>query len=531
MKVASAAEIQNIDRIAIEEYGMPGMMLMEFAGVQVLKVLLKKFDLTSKRVLILCGKGNNGGDGLVIGRHLFRLKVPTTIFLLGKRELLKGDALLNSELLYKLSIPVIELVDESHLPIIFEFIDKSDIIIDAIFGTGLNTPLKGIPAQIISIVNESNKNVISIDIPTGINASTGQIMGADAIRARMTVTMGLPKLGLLLYPGAGYTGEISVADIGFPVNLLETDTIKCRLASCEELSGWIPQRPQDAHKGTSGKVVVIAGSKGYTGAAALTCESALRTGAGLVTLAIPDSLNAIMEEKLTETITHPYPDLKTEKSIKDVLALLEELIKGADAVAIGPGIGRAILTQKLLKKLMAHLSIPAVIDADGLFPEIIRKHKIPLPVITPHPGEMARLMSTKIESILSSPLEFSRECARKYSACVILKGSHSLISSPEGETVINPTGNPGMATAGMGDVLTGIIAGLLAQGIPPEKTAVLGAFIHGLAGDVASDRIGPRGIVAGDLVPLIPEVLRSMLREDFDAIAKHIPIKEVRIFE
>lgn len=530
MKVVSAAEIQNIDRIAISEYGIPGAMLMEFAGVMILKVLQSKFDLATKKILIFCGKGNNGGDGLVLGRHLFRLNIPSTLFLIGKRDALSGDARLNSELLYKLSIPLVEIIDESSLSMVYEYIHTHDIIIDAIFGTGLNSPLQGLPAEIIQIINESRKTVVSVDIPSGINASTGQIMGEMAIRADLTVTMGLPKQGLLLYPGASHTGEIHVADIGFPANLLENEDFSCKLPTCEELSAWIPRRDQNAHKGTSGRLLVIAGSKGYTGAAALTCESALRAGAGLVTLAIPESLNPIMEEKLTETITYPYPDIRQEKEIAGVLARLLSLLKDVRAVAIGPGIGRSFLTQKLLKKLVTALRIPSVIDADALFPSIVERHTLPLPIFTPHPGEMARLMETETGGILGSPLQYCRDCAKKYRACVILKGSHSIISTPGGEATINTTGNPGMATAGMGDVLTGIIVGLLAQGVPPERAAVLGTFIHGLAGDFASDRIGSIGIVAGDLISRIPEVIQLLSKKEFKKIEEHISIHSVSMY-
>lgn len=531
MKVASRDEIQNIDRITINEIGIPGFTLMECAGLLVVKALFRYFGSCGKNILIFCGAGNNGGDGFVAARHLISKSHKCNIILLGKREKLKGDALANYNILEKLNIPVLEMADEKCMGGDFsELLSTCDIIIDAIFGTGLNSPLKGLISEIIPLINSSGKPVISVDIPTGINASSGKIMG-DAIKASLTVTMGLPKLGLLIYPGASYSGKIVIADIGFPEHLLKSDEIKTELSELDEISSFIPERPENSHKGDAGKVLIIAGSLGYTGAAALTSESCLKTGAGLVTLINPESINAIMEEKLTETIKCPYPDLKNEEDIRLAKDIIFERLKHADALAIGPGIGRSPLTGKLVTEILNNTELPMVIDADALFPEIITRHKTKLPVVTPHPGEAARLLSKTIQDITSNPMESSRNLSEKYRCVAILKGSHSMISHPDGNTIINPTGNSGMSSAGMGDILTGIIACFLSQGVSPEKSAVLGAFIHGLAGDIVARKIGKRGIIASDLIKAIPIALKMMIEKRFDRIGSYISMEKISLYD
>jgi ADP-dependent NAD(P)H-hydrate dehydratase / NAD(P)H-hydrate epimerase len=530
MKIAVTEEIQSIDKETIEHFGVPGSTLMECAGIVALKTIFRRFDGRGKHFFILCGTGNNGGDGLVIARHLHFIGAPCTTAVIGRIEKLSGDALLNYRALKNLSAPTIEIADESGLPLIEEALAHTDIVVDALFGTGLNSALRGLHAAVIGLISNSGRIIASIDIPSGINATTGHIMGV-AVSAHLTVTMGLPKMGLLLYPGASHVGELVVAHIGFPRELIEDEGIRTSLALPENLVSRLPRRPPDAHKGSCGKAIIVGGSKGYTGAAALASMSCHRIGAGLVTLAIPESLNAIMEEKLTETITHPYPDLEKFDDIGDALEHILKLCSGAEVLALGPGIGREESMQKLAEELVRKAGIPAVIDADALFPHILEEHKLILPILTPHPGEMARLMKKDTREIMNRPADYCRECAERYRAIVILKGSHSLISNPSGLLTINITGNSGMATAGMGDVLTGIVAGLLAQGTAPYDAAVVGTFIHGLAGDFAAKTVGKRGLIASDLIPFIPLVFELLIEKHFEEVRRLIPLREATLFE
>ncbi|MDQ7822089.1 MAG: NAD(P)H-hydrate dehydratase [Candidatus Eremiobacteraeota bacterium] len=529
MKVASSAEMQAIDRITIEERGVPSSTLMECAGLAALKVFRSRFPLEGKSVLILCGPGNNGGDGLVMARHLLKLPVKPVAVLTGLPEKLTGDALSQFTILRNLGVPPVSITEESHLACLGELISSADYIVDALLGTGLKNPVRSLFASIITRINESGKPVIAVDIPSGIDGTSGHVMGV-AVRAALTITMGLPKLGLLLYPGALYAGEVVVADIGFPESLVEKPELMAEISEPEKLASWLPGRPGNAHKGSCGKVMIFAGSPGYTGAAALACEACHRAGAGLVTLAVPESLHLLMEGKLTETITRPYPDLHGADEVEQALKILLSLAGEADAVAVGPGIGRLPAVQDLTEKLITGIGKPAVLDADALFPPIIEGHGMALPVLTPHPGEMARLMGVPTEEITGNPLHYGRACAQKYRASTVLKGSHSLISDPEGHTSVNASGNSAMATAGMGDVLTGIIAGLLAQGMSPHRAAVLGAFIHGLAGDFAACHIGPRGLKASDLLGHIPEILGHLSCGSFDKLEPFKPVKKVTLW-
>lgn len=529
MRVVTSAEIQEIDRTSIRQFGIPGALLMETAGILTTRVILERFHAVGKKVTVICGTGNNGGDGFVIARHLQRQGVICSTVIVGKKEKLEGDALLNYRLLAGNSPDLRECRDNSQISMLTTLLHDSSLIVDALFGTGLSSPVKGLAEDVIAMINSSEKPAVAVDIPSGIDGSTGRICGV-AVKASVTVTMGLPKAGLLLYPGAVFAGEIFVADIGFPQELTESVQNGISLLTARRVAPFIPERHENAHKGTSGRAFLIAGSKGYTGAAALACESCLRSGAGLVTLAVPESLNAIMEAKLTETITCPYPDLKRPSDLRSVTDMLVKAAQGSRVIAAGPGIGRRVLTGRLIAGLTHSLHIPAVLDADALYPGLAAPGNPERAVMTPHPGEMARLLGRSTEEIADSPVEICRECAERYNAITVLKGAHSLIATPEGEVYINPTGNAGMATAGMGDVLTGIITGFIAQGLPSHNAALLGVYVHGLAGDMAASSIGARGIVASDLISRIPGAIQCMRESRFDEIDRRLRIREVTLF-
>ncbi|MCL5772837.1 MAG: NAD(P)H-hydrate dehydratase [Firmicutes bacterium] len=511
MKIVSAVEMAGIDNAAINSVGIPAAVLMENAGLSVVSALERKFsDLSSKKVLIICGSGNNGGDGMVAARHLANRGVSLQVAaLFSPGSSLTEEALINYRILENMKIAVEEIKDSSDISLMARFLESSDIVVDAIFGTGLKREVDGIQAESIKMMNSSGKWVAAVDIPSGIAATTGRIMGT-AVKADITVTMGLPKWGLLLFPGANFAGEVVVSDIGIPGWLLLDEKIKGNLIEPSLFRGALPERPIDANKGTCGKVLVVGGSAGYTGAAALAAEAALRSGAGLVYLALPGSLNSSMEAKLTEVITCPLPENKEKTLCSTSLPALKALAGGVDVVAIGPGLGRSPETVEMILKYLDGLDKPAVIDADALYAlsqKKLKKFKNPS-VLTPHFGEMARLAGVEIEKIKKDPVGISRDFVSRTSSVLVLKGAHSLVTLPDGRVFLNTTGNPGMATAGSGDVLTGMIAGFIAQGANIEMAAAAGVYLHGAAGDEAALEYGIHGVIAGDITKNIGKTMK-----------------------
>jgi len=513
MKVATAAEMRLIDKRAINEYGIPGIVLMENAGVSVVKEIEKIIgDYRDKRICVFAGKGNNGGDGFVVARHAVNRGAKVKVFLVGQKSAVTGDAQANLLILERMNIEVVELRrdrDWDKARIAAQF---ADCLVDALLGTGIHGEISAEFAQAVDLIHEADKPVISIDIPSGIHSDTGQICG-KAVKAVCTVTFGLPKLGLLLYPGFNYTGQVVVADIGIPHQLLTDPQIKQNQIIREHVRTILPKRHSAAHKGSCGKVLVVAGSQGLTGAAFLSSSAALRAGAGLVTLGIAAGLHDIMEVKLTEVMTHPLPEIAKgilgSSSLEDIFLLASD----NDVLAIGPGLGRAPDTLAMVRDVVQLAERPLVIDADALFAlaghtEILSGASV-LPVVTPHPGEMARLMGRSNGEINGNRIATARQAAEQWGSIVVLKGAHTVIAFPDGEIYINLTGNPGMATGGTGDVLTGIIAGLIAQGLSSHDAAVAGVYLHGLAGDMAAGDYNT-GLMAGDLLPMIPAAVQKI---------------------
>ena len=522
MKVVTAEEMREIDRKTIAS-GIPSIRLMENAGRAVARAIKSRYGpLKGKKITIFCGKGNNGGDGLVIARLLGREKAKIRIFLLAGKKKLKKDPKANLERALRQKVEVIEIDTSRKLKKFEQESKKSDLIVDAILGTGIKGAPKGLEARAIKFINTLKKPIVSVDIPSGVEGSTGRVSG-EAIRADLTITFGLPKIGLVIYPGAEYVGGLEVADIGIPKRFLRDKKIKVNLITKEEISSYLKPRKPDTHKGTYGHLLVIAGSVGMTGAATLTsqaaslCFGALRSGVGLVTLAIPESLNEIMEVKLTEGMTLPLPETK-----KKTLSLLAEkkiieFSKKANALALGPGLSTNKETQQLVRNLIGKISYPMVIDADALNAlaghlSILRSRIQDLGsrIITPHPGEMARLIGKKAKEVQENRIKIAGDFARKYKVIVILKGAGTVISDPEGNIYINPTGNPGMASAGVGDVLTGMIGSFLAQRREPLEAAKTGVYLHGLAGDLAAQEKGEESLIASDLLKKLPQVFKQM---------------------
>lgn len=517
MKLVTSDTMKKLDRITIEQYGIPGLTLMERAGKGAFALLEKYFarDL-EKGIAVVAGGGNNGGDGFVVARYAHEKGLRTEVFLLVDQESLKGDALENFNRI-KNSVRVENISDSKTEEDLVEKLKSFGCVIDAIFGTGFRGNVEGIHKKVISAINRSNKKVLAIDIPSGLNPDTGEVMGI-AVKANVTATFGLPKVGQFLGNAREFTGTVEVIDIGIPEKLIEEEAGDGEVFTLSDARRIIKRRQWNAHKGNFGHLLIIAGSPGKTGAAVLTSEGALRAGAGLVTLAVPSSLNPVFEVKTTEAMTIPVRDNGKGIFIQESIRAVEKALDGKDAVAIGPGIGTQKETVAFLKKLLEIITVPVVIDADGLnclanFTEKLKKLKIPV-ILTPHPGEMARLSGEKIEKINNNRIKSAIEFSNKYRSVLLLKGALSVTADNGRCWTINPTGNPGMATGGMGDVLTGVIGSLLAQGISPYDSARLGAFVHGWAGDTLVSEYGPFGYKAIEVANKIPLLWRKIF-DDF----------------
>jgi NAD(P)H-hydrate epimerase len=519
MKLCTAEQMRSIDQRAASEYGMPTLLLMENAGRAVadraLALLAERSGMTLDQLLapgmarsyvqVLCGKGNNGGDGFVAARHLHNRGLRVGCFLAGNPDDVRGDARTNLELAAKLGIPIdpFEELDPDDL--------DADLIIDALLGTGFQGSPRGPAESAIRAMNEALRPVLAVDVLSGLDADTGDLKGW-IISAVETVTFGLPKIGHARYPGRLFSGEVKVAAISLPAPLLEDPSIRTEWTDPRSALFRLPVRRLMAHKGESGRVFVLAGSPGMTGAAALCCDAALRAGAGLVTLGVPAGLSPILAVKLTEAMTLPLPETESGAHSPEALPRIREKLEGMGALAAGPGFGRDPKSGELLRALLADCPVPAVVDADGLFllsPADERTFPANC-VITPHPGEMARLLGTDVASVQSNSLEVVKSAAARFGCVTILKGPATLIAHPDGRLAVNSSGGPALATGGTGDVLTGIIAACLARGLEPYEAAVAGVYLHGVAGDVAEERFGAPGTVAGDVVAAIPEALRRL---------------------
>ena len=511
MKVVTAEQMRHLDRRATEDYAVPSLLLMENAGIRVFVAVARLLeDAPDASVLVICGKGNNGGDGFVVARHLQDAGMRVTIALAADPEEIRGDAHTNLEIAFRMNIPALQVMEIVDL---CEPLAECELVVDALFGTGMKGEAAGLAAEIVDAINDSGKTVVSVDLPSGLNADTGEV-GEHCVWADETVTFAAPKIGLVTYPGAKYVGRLTVGDIGIPEPLLSHPSLKVELMQDDLIREMLPDREPDAHKGTFGHLLVLAGSVGMTGAAALASEAAARVGAGLVTLGCPWSLNDILEAKLTEVMTIPLPESAARSLAPDAVDVLKPLLARCNSVAIGPGISQHADTARFLRTLLSKLESPVVIDADALNAlagEAALLSGLAAPaVITPHPGEMARLMGTSSAAIQSDRLKAATEAAAKLGVVVVLKGARTVIAAPDGQTFINPTGNVGMAAGGMGDVLTGAIGGFLAQGLSPLKAAICGVYIHGMAGDMAAEELGLAGLMASDLLLNLPKAIKAL---------------------
>ena len=510
--------MQEMDRQTIETHGIPGLELMEKAGRGATRVLLDQFgDHLKAGVGIICGKGNNGGDGFVIARCLAEKGIDVTVYLLAKTAALKGDAATNRERLVPLDIGVTEIPDEDTFSKTKPSLSDHGLLVDAILGTGLTSDVRGLFKTVINFINALNRTgiaVFAVDIPSGLNADTGQPCGT-CIRARGTATFGLAKIGHFTYPGAEYTGSLEIIDIGIPGSVVQAVCPKQYLLTSAQIRNYLQPRSADTHKGRTGHLLVIAGSPGKTGAAAMTAMSAMRAGAGLVTLGIAESLNPILETQVLEVMTAPLPQNQNGALGTSAVENIKKMEAGKTCLAIGPGIGQAGETQSLVKKIISQSRLPVVIDADGLNniagqTQVLKSLKTPV-VLTPHPGEMARLMDITPAEVQQNRLQCARDFATNFKVHLVLKGAATVIAHPDGSAYINPTGNPGMASGGMGDVLTGVLAGFITQGFTPEAATHAAVYLHGAAADTLSKTIGPIGYLAGEVMNAIPAEIKKLI--------------------
>ncbi|MFH0793295.1 MAG: NAD(P)H-hydrate dehydratase [bacterium] len=513
MKVVTGAQMREIDRKTIEERGVPGEKLMELAGQAVAVHVLEAYD--ADRIAVLAGKGNNGGDGFVAARILNQRGKLVNLFLVASPDELKGDALM----MYQRLPPDVAqaIVQNGHN--LKTVLPEFDLLVDALLGTGVKGKVTGLMADVIEEMNASKIPIVSVDIPSGLGADGGPIE-EPVIQASSTVTMGLPKLGMVVQPGVDKTGTVTVVPLRFPPDLLEDDSITVNLAGLEGIRQRLPVRPRDGNKHTFGYLLVIAGSRGLTGAAILTARAAQRSGAGLIFVAMTEVLGPILESQILEAVKIPIPSASGDRFDLSSRDAILDNAKRMDAVALGPGLGQDEQTFLLVHDLVRQFDKPLVLDADGLnalvgHTALHRERRAPT-IITPHPGEMGRLIGKSASEIQEDRFGAARSFAEKHGVIVVLKGAQTLIADPSGQVYINPTGVTGLAKGGSGDLLTGLIGGLLAQRMKPLDAAISGVFIHGLAGDLCSEDIGVHAMIPSDVLEHFGGAFQKVLASSHD---------------
>ncbi len=513
MDLLTGPEMKRVDERAMEELGIPGVLLMETAGRRVFEEVAALGPLRGRPVVVACGRGNNGGDGFVTARHLDAAGARVHVLLLARPGDYQGDAAVNLRLLTHTGATLNHILEDKDLYQVDACLQGAHAVVDALLGTGLVREVGGLYRQVITRINNFPGKVVAADIPSGIHADTGEVMGT-AVKAWSTVTFAFPKKGLFFYPGRKYSGIIKIADIFIPRFLGKQEGSNLHLSTLEAVQSLLPPRRGDGHKGSYGRVLVLAGSPGFSGAAYLTSMAAQRCGAGLVTLGVPAGLHAIMAGKLVEVMTAPLQETAAGTLSSTSMNVLSRYLGPSDVLAFGPGLGRGEEIREILLEVLTHYPKPMVIDADGLNalgedPQVLRKAACP-PVLTPHPGEMARLTGLSVAKVRQDPVGLARERANLWQSVLVLKGSPTVVAYPDGRVFLNPTGNEGMATGGTGDILTGIIAGLMAQGSSAQEAALAGTFVHGLAGDLAAAEMGARGMIATDVLEVLPKALKKL---------------------
>lgn len=513
MKAITAEQMQKVDAGTINGYGIPGLTLMENAGRGCVDAIIAHFSGKAvNSVVIVAGKGNNGGDGYVVARLLHGQGWGVTVILLAPSNEVTGDAAVNLARLPS-GVRLYECTEAATLSAHYDEFSRCNVIVDAIFGTGLKAEIRGIYRRAVEVINGSGTPVLSVDIPSGIHGSSGDVLGV-AVKADLTITFAAAKIGHILYPGSLHCGRLEVIDIGIPSELIG-NTPGVRFIDHAEAAAMVKLRDRSSHKGSYGHCLMVAGSTGHTGAAHLAASSAVRAGAGLVTLAVPSSLNPILEVKTTEAMTLPLSDAGKGCLDEDALPGILDAVVGKNVVALGPGISRHKGTSALVRKAVREIALPMVLDADALNAvsediSVLQKRFTPTMILTPHPGEMARLTGLSVQQVEADRIGIASGFAMRNRVYLILKGARTVIASPEGAVAINGSGNPGMASGGMGDVLTGVVAALLCQGYDPFIACCLGVFVHGYAADIVARDKGEIGLTATDLVESLPYAFKRV---------------------
>ena len=500
MYILSGIQIKEIDNRAINELGIHSLVLMERAALESVKIIEEKFN-PSNRCVIVCGKGNNGGDGFAIARLLFLKGYVVKIISVTSPAFFSDDCRTNYEITQKLGIKILNELKDFE-----DAIQESDFVVDALFGFGFKGILSGFELEIVKLINKFSNYTYSIDIPSGVSADSAQVI-PEAVIANETITFTTYKKSAFLFPAAEYYGKISVVNIGIP-----SDFVKSDISAIDNIT--IEKRHQNLNKASAGKVLVIAGSEGLSGAAYLASIAALRSGAGLVTLAVPKCISQAMEQKTTEVMTISMDDDNGSFafSAKDKLT---EIINNYDAVVFGPGVGRTMQIKDILISLLSVCKIPFIIDADGLFAlkdclHVLNDAMCEI-IITPHSMEMARLLNEDVDYIENNRYDVCQKFSEEYAVCTVLKGAYTIICDKSGEICVNTnTANPGMATAGSGDVLSGIIAAFAAKNSLIFDAGCKGVYIHGIAGDFAKEEFGEEALIAGDIVNNIGKAIKSV---------------------
>ncbi len=515
MKLVTAKEMRALEAQAMTQCGIPGIVLMENAGLAVVaagEALIG--DYRGKRVIVLAGSGNNGGDGFVVARHVINRGGEAKVFLLGAPAAMPSDTRTNYDILTQMGVPM-QQVSADTLTLLAAELGTTHLIVDALYGTSFTGQISGLAEDVVHFINSAGRPVLAVDVPSGMVADTGAVLG-PCVQATTTVTFGLPKIGLYLEPGARYAGTIKVADISLPRNIIAASRFRHNLITQEWCQGLLPARSPDSHKGTFGRVLAVGGSPGMTGAVSLAADAALRSGAGLVAVALPRTLQPIVAGQTSEVITHGLADVDGgyvgAAAAEEFVALAER----ASVVVLGMGLGRHAETVNWLHKVLLDIRVPLILDADALsgltgHTALLTQHRGPI-VVTPHPGEMARLTGLSVDEIQRQRIDVARRYAVEWQCTVVLKGAHTVVADPGGEIYLNQSGNPGMATAGMGDVLAGVISALIAHRLTPALAAALGVYAHGTAGDAAARDKGLMGLTASDVLAALPTVWRGLGR-------------------
>jgi NAD(P)H-hydrate epimerase len=516
LKILNAQQAKNIDQRATRDYGIPGIVLMENAGLQVVDYLESHFeDLENRSILVLCGKGNNGGDGMVVAKHLHNRGYEIRVLLFGRKSDTKDEPLVNLKILEKSGVEVQEIADirawHDFLPELADF----EMIVDALIGIGVQGGVRGFLEEVMRDVNNAGAIRVSVDVPSGLSADTNEIPGI-CIQADATVTFGCPKIPHIFLPAEEKVGEVYIADIGIPEEAVEAEGVRLNLADPDDLSHTMPPRKVESHKGDYGHLLVVAGSKGKPGAARMVAEAAFRSGVGLVTVATPESVQPILAPQVMEMMTEPIPETREGTVSSKATARVLKLLEGKGVLTLGPGLTTAAETQSFIRELVTETRLPLILDADGL--NAYQGHTEALSgkdrtlILTPHPGEMGRLLGISSDDVQKNRISICQKFSTQHHCFLVLKGHRTLISDPDGNIWVNPTGNPGMATAGSGDVLTGILSGFVTQGIPILHAILLGVYLHGLSADLCASRRGELALMARDIIDHLPDAMARLLK-------------------